>query len=37
MIEVIIGLIAFGVLALFSWYTDKTTKASRRDRDYYDG
>lgn len=33
MIEVLVGLIGFAILALVSWWADKNKKA----RDYYDG
>lgn len=37
MLETIIGLVLFGILAVISWYVDKTTKHDRRGKDYYDG
>ena len=33
MIEAFVGLLGFAILALISWWTDKTKKA----KDYYDG
>lgn len=37
MVETIIGLALFGILAVISWYVDGVTKQDRRGKDYYDG
>ncbi len=34
--EFVVGIIGFTILALFSYYTDKSRKSERK-RDYYDG